>query len=160
MAAPAPFALTDTAQHLTTASAVINNMAAAPVALGGPPQWALDQHNVLRHDLFWNNQIMRVMQYNTQLIILEQQVHSFLGGSSGSELQPLPMPPALIAVPVAPAPPAPGAPLVLPAPFVALEIALRPPHVLFPANKRSVVSPRTMNPYLLLQQREERLWQL
>ncbi|KAJ7832146.1 hypothetical protein B0H14DRAFT_3463588 [Mycena olivaceomarginata] len=103
-------------------------------------QWALDQHDVLRHDLFWNNQIMRVMQYNTQLIIVEQQVLFSLPFSSTlntraswaaarglnasdrdfEPLQPLPIPPALIPVPVAPPPPNPGALLALPAPFAQL----------------------------------------
>ncbi|KAJ7693459.1 hypothetical protein B0H14DRAFT_3905917 [Mycena olivaceomarginata] len=41
------------------------------------------------------------------------------------------MPLALIPVPVAPAPPAPGAALVLVAP----PVALPPPHILFPTNK-------------------------
>ncbi|KAJ7820628.1 hypothetical protein B0H14DRAFT_3472159 [Mycena olivaceomarginata] len=119
-------------------------MAAAPVPLGGPPQWALDQHNVLRHDIFWNNEIMLVMHYNTQLTIRQQQVLASWAAARGlnascdrdfEPLQALPMPLALIPVPVAPAPPAPGAALVLPAPFVAPPVALPPPHILFPANK-------------------------
>ncbi|KAJ7842651.1 hypothetical protein B0H14DRAFT_3456701 [Mycena olivaceomarginata] len=50
------------------------------------------------------------------------------------------MPLALIPVPVVPAPPAPGAPLVLPAPFVAPPITLPPPHILFPVNKGALHS--------------------
>ncbi|KAJ7928712.1 hypothetical protein B0H13DRAFT_2311336 [Mycena leptocephala] len=127
-------------------------MAAAPA-----PQWAHDLHNVLRHDIFWNNEIMRITEHNTQLTIRQQQVlfpllllfrspdtraswaaARGLNASCDRDFEPLqalPMPLALIPVPVAPAPPAPGAPLVLPAPFVAPPITLPPPHILFPANK-------------------------
>ncbi|KAJ7935059.1 hypothetical protein B0H13DRAFT_2305216 [Mycena leptocephala] len=104
-------------------------MAAAPA-----PQWALDLHNVLRHDIFWNNEIMRITEHNTQLTIRQQQVLASWAAARGlnascdrdfEPLQALPMPLALIPVPVAPAPLPQGPPWSSP-------LLLLPPQSHFP----------------------------
>jgi hypothetical protein len=46
-------------------------MANAPVALGGPPQWATDHHNILLHTLHWNQEAARINHFNTQISLAE-----------------------------------------------------------------------------------------
>ncbi|KAJ7337362.1 hypothetical protein DFH08DRAFT_876614 [Mycena albidolilacea] len=116
-------------------------MANAPVALGGPPQWATDQHNILLHTLHWNQDEARINHFNTQISLAKMSRWTAARTFNASchhdsePLQALDLLPVLIPMPVVPAPPAPGAALALPALFVAPPIILPAPPPNFPATK-------------------------
>ncbi|KAJ6623786.1 hypothetical protein B0H10DRAFT_2186886 [Mycena sp. CBHHK59/15] len=145
-----------TATTFQLAATSLTALAAAPLPVGGAPQWAIDMENRLSHQQQWDSHILKISLHNMKIAEIEQaewNVARFLNSIRSKDVDPLTPLPTLFArlpVPAIPALPVPGAAVNLPPPFAPPPIVVPAAHALFPADMAALRGLTSLNLNALL----------